>query len=121
MPIRFYVILTVVAVGAGFGCSSGRNVYLKPEGFFSDYIYHVADKGSPHDPDKLTLRANGKYIIVHMPAGHPWSTEDGVWRLEDGPAPEILLDHVGYPIEVKGESIRLHINDDLGWSYEKTK
>jgi len=33
----------------------------------------------------------------------------------------ILLGHAGYPIEIKGKAVRLLIDDDLGWSYEKTQ
>jgi hypothetical protein len=121
MQLRSYAMLAILAVGVGAGCTSARNVELMPDTFVGDYVYRSADKGSPHDPDKLSLRADGKYVLVHMPVGHQGSTEEGRWQLISKPTPNILLDHAGYPIEIKGKAVRLLINDDLGWSYEKTQ
>jgi hypothetical protein len=45
----------------------------------------------------------------------------GTWQLINKPTPNILLGHTGYPIEVKGKVVRLLIDGDLGWSYEKTQ
>lgn len=116
----FLIVGVLVLAGLCCGCTSERNVPLRPETFVGDYVYRSADKGAPHDPDRLTLRADGKYILVHMPGGRPGSTEEGTWRLIDGPSPNIALDHAGYPVEINGKKVRLLINDDLGHWYEKS-
>jgi hypothetical protein len=122
MPLRSYAMLVVlVAAGVSAGCTSKRNVSLERDSFVGEYTYHADDKGSPHDPDRLTLRKDGRYILVQMPGGQPGSEQQGAWRLEGGANPEILLGSSGYPIEIKDKNIRLLINEDLGWSYEKTK
>lgn len=118
MPLRRHVVLGILVVAMSLGCTRAP---VKPDAIVGDYIYHSSDKGAQHDPDRLTLRADGKYILVHMPGGHPGSTEEGEWRLVDGRPPNILLDHAGYPIEIKGKDVRLLVDDDLGQWYEKTK
>jgi len=118
MPLKTYVVLGILAVGMSIGCTTAP---VKSDTLVGDYIYRSADKGAQHDPDRLTLRSDGKYVLVHMPGGHPGSTEEGEWRLENGPSPNLLLNHAGYPIKVKGKDVRLLINDDLGQWYEKTK
>jgi hypothetical protein len=107
-------------LGMAAGCTSEPRAQLKPETFVGEYVYYSADKDAPHNPDRLTLGADGKYILVHMPGGHPALTEDGVWRLDNEPVPNILLGHSGYPVKIKGKDVRLLINDDLGQWYEKT-
>jgi|ERR1700675_2804377 len=121
MRLSSYLTLAILLAGVGAGCTSRRNVDLERDSFVGEYIYRVDDKGSPHDPDKLTLRADGKYVLMHMSGGHPGSIEEGEWRLENEPTPNILLGHAGFPVEIKGGGVRLLINSDLGWSYEKTK
>jgi len=57
-----------------------------------------------------------------MPAGHQGSTEEGRWQLISKPAPRIAFGDTLYPVEVKrNKVVRLLIDDDLGWSYEKTQ
>jgi hypothetical protein len=110
-----------MAAGVNTGCTSGRDVALKSEDFIGDYTYISADRGAQHDPDTLTLRADGKYLLVHMTGGHPGSKEEGEWRLEKDPAPSVLLGKAGYPAEIRGGKGRLLVNNDLGQWYEKTQ
>jgi hypothetical protein len=48
-----------------------------------------ADAGTPHEPDRLTLRADGQYVLVHVVGGHPASKEEGAWRLVNDAAPRM--------------------------------
>ena len=45
----------------------------------------------------------------------------GEWSIQPGDPPNVLLDHAGYPIQMKKGEVRLLINDDLGEWYVKTK
>ena len=125
MPqLRAYVMIEMFALlGVLSGCTSERNAQLKPETFVGEYVFQMGDSGAPHhDPDRLTLQADGKYILVHMPGGHPGSTEEGTWRLWSNLGqPEIAFGNRAHPVQIKGKRIRLIVNDDLGYWYEKTK
>jgi hypothetical protein len=122
MPqLRPYLVIGMLAALAlGFGCSSGRKGPLTRDTFVGDYVYYCDDPGAPHDPDRLTLRADGKYILVHMPGGHPGSTEEGTWQLLTNFEPRVAFGNGTYPVEIKGKHIRLLIDLDLGHWYEKT-
>ena len=87
-----------------------------------NYVFQMGDRGAPHhDPDRLTLEADGKYILVHMPDGHPGSTEEGTWQLWSNLGqPQVAFGNGTYPVEIRGKRIRLLVNDDLGYWYEKT-
>ncbi len=119
--LRSYPVIGTLAVLAlSFACTSERNAELKPERFVGEYVYYSDDKGSPHDPDRLTLRADGKYTLVHMPGGRPGATEEGAWHLYDTPEPSIAFGDTVYPIEIKSNHVRLLIDLDVGHWYEKT-
>lgn len=113
-------MLAVLCVLGAWGCQTAPRTDLRPESFVGDYVYHSADKGAPHQSDRLSLRADGKYILVHVSDTHPVSKEEGVWQLVKDPSPNILLDHAGYPVQVDGKRVRLLVNNDLGQWYEKT-
>lgn len=122
MPqLRAYVVLAIMCVVGFWGCQTGQRTQLRPETFVGEYVYYSADKGAPHHPDRLTLRADGKYILVYVSDAHPASREEGVWQLVRDPAPNILLDHAGYLVQIDGKHVRLLINNDLGQWYEKTE
>lgn len=125
MPqLRPYAMIgMLVLLGALYGCSSQRGGQLKPEAFVGEYVFQMGDSGAPyHDPDRLTLQADGKYILVHMPGGHPGPTEAGTWRLwSNAGQMQIAFGNRTYPVEIGGKHIRLIVNDDLGYWYERTK
>ncbi len=114
-------------------CTSGRNAPLTAGTFVGTYVYYSGDNSEAHDPDKLTLRADGTYFLVHMPGGHPGSAEEGTWELLNDPAPKqgiwrflsatehrIAFGDRIYPVEITGKHIRLLIDVDLEQWYEKT-
>jgi hypothetical protein len=94
---------------------------ITPATLIGEYVFVSADKGAPHDPDRLILRPEGQYQLVHMPHGHLGSHEDGTWRLDTLGREEILLGSTGLPIEYHGTTIRLLIDEDLGHWYEKIR
>lgn len=115
------MLVVLLVAGVGAGCTSRRNVSLERDSYVGEYTYHADDEGSPHGLDRLTLKEDDTYILVKMPNGHQGPKEQGRWQLIDKPVPSIAFGDTVYPIEVKKGNIRLLINEDLGWSYEKTK
>ena len=123
MPsLRAYVLVgTLILACAASGCYTKPGPELKPESLVGDYVFQMADSGAPHhDPDRLTLRPDGRYLLVRMPAGNPGSTEEGTWELRTNFQPRVAFGNRTYPIEIKGKHVRLIVNDDLGYWYEKT-
>ena len=118
---RAYLMPAALYVLGAWGCQTTPRTDLRAETFVGDYVYHSADPGAPHPPDRLSLSADGKYSLVHVSDTHPASKEEGVWNLVKDPAPNIVLDRAGYPVEIEGKHIRLFINSDLGHWYEKTE
>jgi hypothetical protein len=45
----------------------------------------------------------------------------GGWKLMAGSTPNVLLDHSGYPVEIKGNEIRLLVDLDVGIWWVKTR
>jgi len=113
----------VLAV-AGFlsGCWSAPDTPVNPQTVVGEYVFHADDSGAPHDPDRLTLRADGTYVLLHMPDGRPGSEERGKWQLfNDLGAPAIAFANFVHPILVRGKRLRLLVSDDLAQWYEKVR
>lgn len=111
----------LAALFLGSGCYVERSVSVKPDTVVGDYVHRSGDRGAQHDPDRLTLRSDGKFILVRMPGGHQGATEKGTWRLVQDPDPTILLDHAGYDVKIRGKGVRLIISYDRDQWYEKTE
>lgn len=107
------------------GCRTDQPVPSDQGSFVGGYVYKSldtsVDKATDHTLDRLILEADGKYILVQGGSTKARSEKVGVWRLVAGDPPNVELDHAGYPIRMKGDEIRLLINDDLGEWYAKAK
>jgi hypothetical protein len=89
--------------------------------FVGTYIFRASDPGFPHSPDQLTVDANGRYVLVHILAGRPGTKEEGRWQLfRDDLGWQFAFGNRVYPIEVKGQHVRLVYSDDDSWWYEKS-
>ena len=121
--LRAYLLIAVLAgLCLGSGCYVEQSgAPFKRDAFVGDYVHQSGDSGAQYDPDRLTLRADGKYIIVRMPGGHQGATEEGTWTLVHDSSPYIMLDHAGYDVEFRGKGVRLIISYDRGQWYEKTE
>jgi hypothetical protein len=119
--MRACTMFGILALLAGASCFNGEpDAPLTAETFVGTYIYYAADKTEPHDPDELTLHADGTYNLVYKPTGHQGAREEGRWKLVvDSYGPEILFARRGYPVRIKGRNIRLVISDDLSQWYQK--
>jgi hypothetical protein len=89
-----------------------------------NYIYNSQDpeeKMTDHNLDHLVLQADGRYDLVQGGSTKDVSEKKGLWNFYAGNPPQILLDHAGYPVQIKGTEIRLLIDNDLDIWYAKTK
>jgi hypothetical protein len=121
MPLRAYVIFGIIALsGVVSGCTKDQSALLRPETFVGEYVYYCEGSGDPHDPDRLTLKADGRYLLVHMPGGRPGSKEEGTWELIlTGSEPRVGIGDRVYPIDITGGRVWLLIDGDLGHWYKK--
>jgi hypothetical protein len=117
-----------IFIGLCSACGFWRSAPLKRDILVGNYVYRSVGGPPIHDPDRLTLKADGKYILVHMPGGRTGPVEEGTWELYNNPSsptygsyPLVALGTNSYPVEVKGKHVRLLIDLDLGYWYEKTK
>ena len=105
------------------GCHADQPIPSNPEAFVGGYVYKSVDtsvdRATDHELDRLTLQADGKYVLVQGGSTKVRSEKGGVWHLVGGDRPNVELDHAGYPIQMKRAEIRLVINDDLGEWYVK--
>lgn len=105
------------------GCRTAHPT-LTRETLVGNYTYISQDpeeKMTDHNLDHLVLQSDGKYDLVQGGSTKEVSEKKGLWNFYDGNPPEINLDHAGYPVQIKGNEIRLLIDDDLGIWYAKTK
>ena len=62
----------------------------------------------------LVLQLDGTYDLVEGGTTKVLSEKKGTWRIVPGNPPNLLLDHAGYPIEIKRSEVRLLIDLDTG-------
>jgi hypothetical protein len=103
------------------GCSADRAALLDEHSLVGDYVFESMEPDTTHGLDRLELKADGKYVRERRGVGQSASRQEGIWRLYAGHPPNVVVDNVGYPIEVKGKQVRLLINDDLGQWYAKVR
>lgn len=107
------------------GCQGAESRSITRQALVGDYGYKSVDtsvdKATDHQLDRLTLKADGTYKLVQGGSTKARSEKNGSWSIEPGDPPNVLLDHAGYPIQVKKGEVRLLINDDLGEWYVKAK
>jgi len=91
------------------------------------YTYVSKDPASlstDHDLNHLVLQSDGTYDLVEGGTTKAVSDKKGVWRLEPGTPPDhvdVVLDHSGYPVEIKRNEVRLLIDLDTGVWWAKPR
>ena len=71
-------------------------------------------RATDHNLNHLVLQSDGTYDLVEGGTTKAVSEKKGVWRIGPGKLPNVLLDHAGYPIEIKRGEVRLLIDLDTG-------
>ena len=75
------------------------------------------EPGTNYNLSHLVLRSDGTYDLVEGGTTKTVSEKKGVWRVEPGTPSDhvdVVLDHSGYPVEVKRNEVRLLIDLDTG-------
>ena len=120
------ILLAMLASSLLTGCQTDHAIPMDRQAYVGTYAYKSTDtsfdKPTDHELDRLVLKPDGKYLLVQGGSTKPKAETEGVWNLVNGTQqPNIELDHAGYPVRMKGDEIRLLINDDLGEWYAKAQ
>jgi len=110
--------LGLAAVALAAGCGHHRLAATRAN-MVGRYVFASADPGLRHSPDTLTLRSDGTYQLWRVGRGHAAAALTGHWSFVKKPEPEVLLDSVGYPVRITGQTLRLLVDLDLGYAFLK--
>lgn len=94
------------------------------ESLAGSYAYVSKDPESrvtDHDLNHLVLQLDGTYDLIEGGTTKVVTEKKGGWRIGAGKPPEVLLDDAGYPVEIRGNEIRLLIDLDTGVWWVKSK
>ena len=76
-----------------------------------------ASRATDHNLNHLVLHSDGTYDLVEGGTTKAVSEKKGVWRIQPGTPSDhvdVVLDHSGYPVEVKRHEVRLLLDLDTG-------
>ena len=93
-------------------------------GNYSYVSRNPSNRPTDYDLSRLTLQSNGQYDLFEGGTTRAVSEMNGVWRIEPGTPSDhvdVVLDHSGYPVEVKKNEIRLLIDLDTGVWWAKSR
>ncbi len=120
---KLHLRLAILGCCALAGCRTSQPVTR--EILVGTYVYKSEDpedRLTDHNLDRLVLEPDGKYDFVQGGSTKPKVETAGSWRLWSGrDAVHVILDHSGYPVEVKGNEVRLLVDNDTGIWYQKVK
>jgi hypothetical protein len=71
-------------------------------------------RATDHNLNHLVLHSDGTYDLVEGGATKAVSEKKGTWSIVPGKPPNVVLDHAGYPVEIKRSEVRLLIDLDTG-------
>lgn len=123
MNPRFLLILLLFVFCGLTGCHTAQPP-LTREALVGSYVYVSKDPeslASDHNLDQLILQSDGGYDLVEGGTTKAASEKKGAWRIVPGTPPNVVLDHAGYPIEIRKNEIRLLVDLDVGTWWEKAK
>jgi hypothetical protein len=126
MKLRFGLALLVVATFALVGCHTTQPP-ITQELVAGNYTFVSKDpegRATDHNLNHLVLQPDGAYDLVEGGTTKPVSEKKGTWRIEPGSPSgvvNVVLDHAGYPVEIKKNEIRLLIDLDTGVWWTKPR
>jgi hypothetical protein len=74
-----------------------------------------------HNLNHLVLQSDGRYDLMEGGKTKAVSEKKGIWTIVPGKRTNVLLDHDGYPIEIKRHEVRLLIDLDTGVWWTKPR
>jgi hypothetical protein len=126
MKLQSLLIIVMVASCVLPGCHKTQPPITR-ESLVGSYTYVSEDpesRASDHNLNHLILRLDGTYDLVEGGTTKTMSERKGFWRIEPGSPSnvvDVVLDHAGYPIEIKKTEVRLLIDLDTGIWWVKAK
>jgi hypothetical protein len=90
-------------------------------GSFSYVSKDPARRATDHNLNHLVLESDGTYDLVEGGTTKALSEKKGVWRIVPGNPPNVLLDHAGYPVEMRRNEVRLLVDLDVGIWWVKSR
>ena len=121
MKLRFGLAMLVFCLLVG--CHTAQSPVTQ-EALVGSYAYvsqDPASRATDHNLDHLVLQPDGKYDLVEGGTTKAVSEKKGVWTIVPGNPPNVLLDHAGFPIEIKQDEVRLLVDLDVGIWWTKAK
>lgn len=119
MKLRFELAMLVATTCALVGCRTTQPPVTQ-ELIAGNYTFVSKDPESlatDHNLNHLGLQTDGTYDLIEGGTTKAISEKKGIWKIEPGSPPgvvDVVLDHAGYPIEIKRKEIRLLIDLDTG-------
>jgi len=113
----------MLACFAAVGCHTAQPPVTR-DALVGTYTYVSKDpesRATDHDLNRLILQSDGTYELAEGGTTKAVSTKKGEWRLIAGNPPNVLLDHAGYPVEIRRNEVRLLVDLDVGIWWVKTR
>jgi len=116
MKLRFRLVLLMLVSFALVGCHTTQPPVTQ-ELIAGNYTFVSKDPESrvtDHNLNHLILRSDETYDLVEGGSTKPVSEKKGMWTIVPGRPANVLLDHAGYPVEIKRDEVRLLVDLDTG-------
>jgi len=115
-------MLLLLASYALAGCHTTQPVTREAlVGSYNYFSKDPANRATDHNLDHLVLQSDGEYDLIEGGTTKAVTNKKGVWTIVPGNPPNVLLDHAGYPIEIKKNEVRLLVDLDVGIWWVKAK
>jgi hypothetical protein len=116
MKLQFRLAILVATTFLLVGCHTTQPPVTQ-ELLAGNYTFVSKDpesRATDHNLNHLVLQSDGTYDLVEGGSTKPVSEKKGMWTIVPGKPAKVLLDHAGYPIEIKRDEVRLLIDLDTG-------
>lgn len=118
--------MLVMATWAMVGCHTKQPTVTQElvAGSYAFVSNNPESRATDHNLNHLVLHPDGTYDLVEGGTTKPVSEKRGAWRIEPGSPSgvvNVVLDHAGYPVEIKRSEVRLLIDLDTGIWWTKSR